>query len=510
MKQMVSFLILFSGLLLAQCSTSDNLRKPGSDQLKPRLVVLTDVSTWETDDSESLVRLMVHADLFEIEGLIFTTGWSLEETRDDFFQLIHDAIDAYEKDLPNLLKRSDQEGFQEDESQQHIGYWPSPEYLRSRTMFGSRGRGIDKIGEGNDSPGSRLIIEQADLDDERPLWITVWGGGNTLAQSIWRVKQERSEQELKAFLQKVPTYTITDQDRSYKGGTPYGISAHQWMRKEFEGDLLFLWDECAWKFQNGTGRENWEEYAAHIQGHGNLGSVYPKYKYGVEGDTPAFLHILPNGLNNPMVPGQVGWGGYFEWGIGPDSLTYSFTNHTGSAYEICSRYETYFYPATFNNFAARMDWAAEGKGNRNPVVLVDGDPGFRIVGKETKAGKSVSLNASKSWDPDGDELSFKWWILPEAGSYGGYTEQAESDTSVAGEEKSVSGKGESGAGNGASGAGNGASVVGIEISDAGTDRARLEIPSDAAGKSIHVICEVTDSGTPALTSYRRIILKVEE
>jgi len=35
--------------------------------LKPRVVVLTDVSTWETDDSESLVRIMVHADLFEIE-----------------------------------------------------------------------------------------------------------------------------------------------------------------------------------------------------------------------------------------------------------------------------------------------------------------------------------------------------------------------------------------------------------------------------------------------------------
>jgi len=68
--------------------------------LEPRIVVLTDVSTWETDDSESLVRLLVHADLFEIEGLIYTTGWSLDKTRDDFFQLIHDAIDAYEKDLP--------------------------------------------------------------------------------------------------------------------------------------------------------------------------------------------------------------------------------------------------------------------------------------------------------------------------------------------------------------------------------------------------------------------------
>ncbi|MCO8121000.1 hypothetical protein NHH03_04565 [Stieleria sp. TO1_6] len=39
-----------------------------AEPLKPRVVVLTDVSTWETDDSESLVRLLVHADLLEIEG----------------------------------------------------------------------------------------------------------------------------------------------------------------------------------------------------------------------------------------------------------------------------------------------------------------------------------------------------------------------------------------------------------------------------------------------------------
>jgi hypothetical protein len=60
--------------------------------LKPRIVVLTDVSTWETDDSESLVRLLAHADLFEIEGLVYTTGWSLETTRDDFLDLLHAAI----------------------------------------------------------------------------------------------------------------------------------------------------------------------------------------------------------------------------------------------------------------------------------------------------------------------------------------------------------------------------------------------------------------------------------
>lgn len=435
-------------------------------ELKPRIVVLTDVSTWETDDSESLVRLLVHADLFEIEGLVFTTGWSWDAIDVDAIHLIHDAIDAYEKDLPNLLKRSGQKQFTADESKQYIGYWPSPEYLRERTMIGSIHRGIEFIGEDNDSPGSNLIITQADEEDERPLWITVWGGGNTVAQSIWRVKHDRSEKDLKAFLRKIPVYTITDQDRKYDGSEGFEISSHQWMRSEFPEDLVFLWDECSWKYQNGTGKSKWEEYAVHIQNHGNLGKMYPKYKYGVEGDTPAFLHILPNGLNNPTVPGQAGWGGYFEWGKGPDDETYCYTNHKGSAYNISHKYAEYFYPATFNNFVARMDWANEGRGNRNPIVAVNGNQGIDILEIHSKTGKSVKLDASKSFDPDGDELTLKWWVLPEAGTY----------------------KGE------------------VAIDDKTKSIARVYIPENSAGKTIHVICEVTDRGEPELTSYRRIII----
>ncbi|WP_291369510.1 nucleoside hydrolase-like domain-containing protein [Cyclobacterium sp.] len=84
------FLILFlSNNLFAQ----EGIKKAPS---KPRIVVLTDVSTWETDDNESLVRLMAHADLLKIEALIFTTGWSLDKTRENFMGLIHTAIDAYE------------------------------------------------------------------------------------------------------------------------------------------------------------------------------------------------------------------------------------------------------------------------------------------------------------------------------------------------------------------------------------------------------------------------------
>jgi hypothetical protein len=434
--------------------------------LKPRLVVLTDISTWEPDDHESLIRLLVHADLYEIEGIIVSTGWSMDNVNEhkQFKDIATGVIDAYEKDLPNLLKRSDQNGFEQDNDWQEIGYWPSAQYLRDRTMFGSMHMGMSFVGAENNSDGSNLIIKLADEDDDRPIWVTFWGGGNTLAQSIWQVQQTRNEAELKTFLHKIRAYAITDQDRPQKSG--FDSSSHAWMRREFSDDLIFIWDECAWKYQNGTGKNNWTEYATHIQNHGNLGSQYPKYVWGVEGDTPAFLHIMPNGLNNPDKPNQAGWGGYSEWGLGEDNKGYSYVNYTGEAYNICRKYEDHFYPATFNNFAARMDWAKNGKGNRNPIIVLEGDKSLNILSKTPKAGSEITLDASASSDPERDSLTFNWWIQPEAGSY----------------------------------------TKNVTISNSNSSIAKINIPHDSAGKSLHVICEVTDNGLPNLTSYRRIII----
>jgi len=175
---------------------------------------------------------------------------------------------------------------------------------------------------------------------------------------------------------------------------------------------------------------------------------------------------MPNGLNNPIVPGQVSWGGYFEWGICPDDSTFAYTNYKGKANEICNKYENYFYSAIFNNFAARMDWAAEGKGNRNPIIVINENEEISPIQIEKKQGKSVTLDASKTFDPENDQLKFKWWILPEAGTY----------------QKLIS------------------------IADENSDKITYDIPSDSAGKTIHIICEVTDNGEPTLTSYRRIII----
>ena len=281
--------------------------------------------------------------------------------------------------------------------------------------MGSQHAGIGRIGKDNDTAGSELIIKLVDEDDPRPLWVACWGGGNTLAQAIWRVKQERSEEALKKFLHKLRVFTITDQDMVYAMRMNRAYSSHQWMRKEFSEDLLFIWDESAWLTQNELGSKHWEQYAQLIQGKGNLGKAYPTYKWGVEGDTPSFLHVLPNGLHDPNQPEQIGWAGCFKRGLCPDSLTTAWTNWQQPQKAISRGYEERFYPAVFHDFAARMECAEKGHGNRNPVVVVNDRQGTKPITITAHQGETVKLDATRSFDPDGNHLSFTWWIQNDAG-----------------------------------------------------------------------------------------------
>lgn len=441
--------------------------------LKPRLVVCTDIAPAhiEPDDMESVIHLLAYADCFEIEALITSVGWNCDPYPTEWHQYLTRAIEAYRKDVINLRARSGQKDFlplEIENAKQQMGYWPSADYLSQRAMMGSINGGIKAIGNDNDSPGSEMLIQLADEDDPRPIYVAAWGGANTLAQAIWRVKQSRSEEETKKFINKFRIYTITDQDMDYNHRMNRAYSSHMWLRKEFANELQFVWDEGTWQEQCELGKRAWQQHKERIQGHGAMGSEYPTYKWGVEGDTPSFLYLIPNGLNDPEDPKQAGWAGYHERGISPDSLTTAWNSWQEPIRSISIAYKQRFYPDELNDLIARIEWAEKGNGNKNPIVIVNGQAGLEPIYIKAHVNDVIRLNASQSYDPDKEKLSFSWWQQPEIGGQQ------------------------------------------LSIEDTLQPMASVKIPSSANGKVFHLICEVHDDGPYHLVAYRRVIISIAE
>jgi hypothetical protein len=71
-----------------------------------------------------------------------------------------------------------------------------------------------------------------------------------------------------------------------------------------------------------------------------------------------------------------------------------------------------------HDFAARMEWGIKdyAHANHNPEVVVNGQAGQQVVYLKAKAGDTLTVDAAGSKDPDGDKLSYNWFLYPEAGS----------------------------------------------------------------------------------------------
>ena len=111
---------------------------------KPRVVVLTDIEN-EPDDAMSMVRFLVYANQFDVEGLVATT--SIHQQKKVAAWRIREIVDAYAQVRDNL--EQNEPGF------------PTADALRTVIVEGRPDYGMHAVGKGMDSPGSELLIEGA-------------------------------------------------------------------------------------------------------------------------------------------------------------------------------------------------------------------------------------------------------------------------------------------------------------------------------------------------------------
>ena len=261
---------------------------------RPRVLVLTDIEN-EPDDAMSMVRFLVYANQFEVEGLVATT--SIHQRERVAPQRIRQIVSAYAKVRDNL--------------ELHEPGFPSAEFLLARVSEGLPIFGINGVGEDKDSPGSELLIRAVDRDDPRPLWVPVWGGPSVLAQALWKVRATRSAAGLAAFVARLRVYTISDQD-----------DTGPWLRENFPGLFYIVspglaaggaYHHAAWSGISGdnfSGRFAGADFSVvtnewldvNVRRKGPLGAEYPRWEYLMEGDTPSFLYLITNGLNDPEHP----------------------------------------------------------------------------------------------------------------------------------------------------------------------------------------------------------------
>lgn len=158
---------------------------------------------------------------------------------------------------------------------------------------------------------------------------------------------------------------------------------------------------------------------------GALGAVYPLIEFGLEGDTPSFLWLLPNGLSDPERPDLGGWGGRYTrvvdlngfnaYGSVSEVLSLSDGGQYGSMQATIWRWRD----AMQDDFAARMQWTLNrtiGEVSHPPMVNVNGSAGPGSLQFQLGANQSIILDAAKTCDADhpGDisELEFEWFGYP--------------------------------------------------------------------------------------------------
>lgn len=486
-KLKLSYFLVMLIVLSISCNSKDNESTEGA---KPRIIVTSD---GEIDDECSMVRFLLYANQWDIEGIVTSSSqyhwhghnWAGDDWLDPY-------LEAYSDVYPNLIRHSKE--------------YPAPEYLKSIAFLGN----VEAEGEMDSiTPGSQHIVKALlDESNDQPIWIQAWGGVNTIARALKTIEEEHPE-KMEYVANKLRFFFIWEQDATYqsyirphwgKYNIPTIISDQFWA-------IAYQWNKILPEDKQAYFKGDWMKsniledhgalcslYKAHVPGsHGLSGDTdFNDADFRSEGDSPAFIHNINTGLRNMESPAYGGWGGRyinvrentFLDPVPEPNYTYPEGRwYTATAWgrkymreeypENPDLMKAYFKPiarwadAFQNDFAARADWCVQSyeEANHPPVVKL-----ANALDITAKSGSIIKLKAKGTFDPDGDELSYSWWQYQEAGAYKAY----------------------------------------IEISNPQKQNASLSIPDNVnSGETIHIICEVTDNGTPRLTRYQRVIISIE-
>jgi len=473
-----------------------------------KTIVTTD---GEIDDVDTFIRMLLYANEFKLEGLVYSSSmWhyrgdgkgtkfisKMPMTKEMYGEKtdlrwpgtnwIQELIQEYAKVYPNLI--------------QHSVFYPSPEELMSLVRVGNIDfeGGMDKR-----TAGSEFIKEKLMSKDSEALFLQAWGGTNTIARALKSIEEDFTHTEnweaVNHFISsKAIIYTIMDQDDTYMNyiskkwpdikvfynAFQFGAFAYPWQRlvpknqqKYFEGrfmgsQIINNHGPLLKKYYSyGDGQKQVGD-PEHI--HGDLNRIkntqwgsFDQYAFISEGDTPAYLHLVDIGLDNFDHPSYGGWGGRFVQSAEVPSryedgeLASDLNPETGKKDNYYP--QTRWISAIQNDFAARADWCIFPfeAANHPPQVNVE-EPTAILA----KPGATVKLHFSSS-DIDGDSIQHKVW---------NYT-----DLSTAKAEVKFD-----------------------------TTSAEITIGKTAAPNTeVHLIVEGTDTGTPPLTRYRRVVVKISE
>ena len=477
-----------------------------SPSAKPRTIVTTD---GEVDDQDSFIRMLLYANEFNLIGLVYSSSqWHYTgdgkgtkftsempmtkklygertELRWPGTDWMQEFIDKYASVFENLNKNAS-------------GY-PSPDYLKGLVKVGN----IEFEGEmEKDTEGSDFIKKILLDETTEPVYIQIWGGTNTVARALKSIEDEyKNTGEWSSVNRKVSEkailYAVLDQDATYKkyvapswpdikvfyNADQFWNFAYPWPRvvpTQLQPYLRGPWFKENIKFNHGPLLASyylWGDGTSikndfdHTQGDTATlkKNNMTRYDFISEGDSPAFFHLIDVGLGNLADPSYGGWGGRMvqsktnpsRWEDGDHVTDYNpYTKKDDKAYP-----QTRWIDVLQNDFAARADWCVlpYDKANHAPVVKLNHPASLKA-----KPSATVLLSASAT-DPDGNTVSYKWWQYFEVDTYPGK----------------------------------------VNIDGSNKAKTSLIIPSDAkSGETIHMVVEVTDSGTPKLTRYQRVIITV--